>query len=151
MGITGTEVSKEAADMVLTDDNFATIVSAVEEGRVIYDNISKFIKYLLTNNTGERWVMLLAPLLGLPLQILWNNLVTDGLPALALSVEPAEAQTMHRAPADALTTTLGNHGKLPLRQHGSRSDSPIAFMYCRQERAPVPALSLRESRKNGVD
>ncbi|MCX6537648.1 MAG: cation-translocating P-type ATPase [Acidobacteria bacterium] len=112
MGITGTEVSKEAADMVLSDDNFATIVSAVEEGRVIYDNIRKFIKYLLTSNTGELWVMLLAPLLGmplplLPLQILWINLVTDGLPALALSVEPAEPHTMRRAPVSPTENILG--------------------------------------------
>jgi Ca2+-transporting ATPase len=112
MGISGTEVSKEAADMVLVDDNFATIVSAVEEGRVIYDNIRKFIKYLLTSNTGELWVMLLAPLLGmplplLPLQILWINLVTDGLPALALSVEPAEALTMRRAPVSPAENILG--------------------------------------------
>ena len=112
MGITGTEVSKEAADMVLSDDNFATIVAAVEEGRVIYDNIRKFIKYLLTSNTGELWVMLIAPFLGmplplLPLQILWINLVTDGLPALALSVEPAERQAMQRAPVSPTENILG--------------------------------------------
>lgn len=103
MGITGTDVSKGAAEMVLTDDNFASIVSAVEEGRAIYDNIRKFIKYLLSSNVGEILVMFVALLLGLKIpllaiQILWINLVTDGLPAIALGFEPAEEGVMRRRP-----------------------------------------------------
>ncbi len=103
MGITGTDVSKEAADMVLLDDNFATIVAAVEQGRVIYDNIRKFVKFSVAGNLGKVLVMLLAPFLGkplplLPLQLLWLNLLTDGLLGLGLGVEPAERGTMRRSP-----------------------------------------------------
>ena len=103
MGITGTDVSKEASEMVLLDDNFTSIVNAVEEGRIVYDNIRKFIRYTMTSNAGEICVMLLGPLFGmplplLPLQILWVNLVTDGLPGLALAVEPGERNTMRRPP-----------------------------------------------------
>jgi P-type Ca2+ transporter type 2C len=103
MGITGTDVTKEASDMVLTDDNFASIVSAVEEGRGIYDNIQKVLQFLLSCNAGEILLMFVAGLLGwpaplLPIQLLWINLVTDGLPALALSLEPPEPDVMRRKP-----------------------------------------------------
>ncbi|NET47538.1 MAG: cation-translocating P-type ATPase [Merismopedia sp. SIO2A8] len=105
MGITGTDVSKEASDMVLLDDNFASIVAATEEGRVVYDNIRRFVKYILGSNIGEVITIasspILLPLGGVPLsplQILWMNLVTDGVPALALAVEPAEPDVMTRPP-----------------------------------------------------
>ncbi len=103
MGITGTDVTKEVSDMVVTDDNFASIVSAVEEGRGIYDNIKKFIHYLLSCNAGEILVMFISSLVGfpaplLPIHILWVNLVTDGLPALALGVDPIDPGIMKRHP-----------------------------------------------------
>ncbi len=112
MGITGTDVTKEAADMVLLDDDFATIVGAIEQGRVVYDNIRRFIKYALASNAGEIWVMVVGPLLGmplplLPLQILWVNLVTDGLPGLALAVEPPERDVMDRPPRPPRESVFG--------------------------------------------
>ncbi len=109
MGITGTDVSKEASDMILLDDNFATIVAAIEEGRVVYTNIRRFIRYILGSNIGEVLTIAAAPLIGLggtslvplsPLQILWMNLVTDGVPALALAVEPGKPTVMQQPPKD---------------------------------------------------
>ncbi|SHM04717.1 Ca2+-transporting ATPase [Caldanaerovirga acetigignens] len=103
MGKTGTDVTKEASAMILLDDNFASIVSAVEEGRIIYDNIRKFIRYLLSCNTGEVLTMVWSSLLGMPLpllpiQVLWMNLITDGLPAIALGADPPDRDVMNRKP-----------------------------------------------------
>jgi len=103
MGEGGTDVARGAADLVLLDNNFATLVAAVRQGRRMYDNIRRFVKYVLTGNSGEIWTVFLAPFLGLPLallplQILWINLLTDGLPGLALTAEPAGRDIMHRPP-----------------------------------------------------
>jgi Ca2+-transporting ATPase len=118
MGIAGTDVAKQASSLVLLDDNFATIVRAVREGRKIYDNLRRFIRYAVTTNSSEVLVMLVAPLIGLPmpllpLQILWVNLVTDGLPGLALAAEPEESDVMQRDPRrpgeSVLAHGLGTH------------------------------------------
>ncbi len=113
MGIQGTDVSREAADMVLLDDNFATIVAAVSEGRRIFDNIRKFVKYTMTSNAGEIWTLFLAPFLGLPLpllpiHILWINLVTDGLPGLSLTVQAAEPGLDSRPPRPMSESMFAN-------------------------------------------
>ena len=117
MGITGTDVAKDTADMILVDDNFATIVNAVEEGRVIFSNIKKFVGFLLSCNIAEVLIVFLSILFGLPspltpIQLLWLNLVTDAFPALALGVEPAEADIMQRPPRDPKDSILaGETGK----------------------------------------
>ncbi|MES2853951.1 MAG: cation-translocating P-type ATPase [Bacteroidota bacterium] len=113
MGINGTEVSKEASHMILLDDNFATIIIAVKHGRKIFDNILKFIKYIMTGNSGEIWAIFLAPFFGLPIpllaiHILWINLVTDGLPGLALASEPSEANIMKRSPRNPKKNIFSN-------------------------------------------
>jgi Ca2+-transporting ATPase len=142
MGITGTDVTKEASDMVLTDDNFASIVSAVEEGRGIFDNIRKFIHYLLASNASEVLLMLLAALVGWPapltaVQLLWINLVTDGLPALALGVEPPERDIMRRPPRPPREPVITRHGGLLILTHGvlmaAVGAAAFAFTYGRGE------------------
>jgi Ca2+-transporting ATPase len=124
MGISGTDVTKEVSDMVITDDNFASIVAAVEEGRGIYDNIRKFIHYLLSCNTGEILVMFTASLAGvpaplLPVQILWVNLVTDGLPALALGVDPVDPGIMDRPPRKTSEGVIDKHKMLVFLGQGA--------------------------------
>ena len=118
MGITGTDVSKEASEMVLLDDNFATIIAAVEEGRVIFDNIRRFVKFSIAGNLGKVLVMLATPFFGIavamePLQLLWLNLLTDGLLGLGMGVEPAEKGIMDRPPrqpqASLFNEGLGRH------------------------------------------
>ncbi|MDP6547607.1 MAG: calcium-transporting P-type ATPase, PMR1-type [Candidatus Woesearchaeota archaeon] len=113
MGIAGTDVAKEASDMILTDDNFSSIVNAVEEGRGIYDNIKKFVEYLLSSNLGEILTIFIAIMIGLPLpliaiMILWINLATDGLPALALSVDPSDPNIMDRKPRNPKEHIISN-------------------------------------------
>ncbi|MEQ9032050.1 MAG: cation-translocating P-type ATPase [Aggregatilineales bacterium] len=136
MGITGTDVSKEAADMVIVDDNFATIVSAAEEGRTIYDNVRRFIKYLLASNTGELFVLLATQLIAgmtMPLttlQILWMNLITDGIPALALGLEKAEKNAMTRAPYAPNESVFGRGlGRHILIVGGLLGVTSLAFGY----------------------
>ncbi len=134
MGITGTDVSKGASDMVLTDDNFATIVTAVGEGRRIFDNIHKTVRFLLSSNAGEVLAILITTLLGwkllLPVHILWINLVTDTFPALALGVEPAEKDIMERKPRDQKTPffTGREWGRVVLTGAAEATLAIIAFI-----------------------
>ena len=137
MGITGTDVTKEAADMVVTDDNFASIAAAVEEGRAVFDNIRKAVFYLLSCNMSEVLLMLLATLFGfplplLPVQILWINLVTDGLPALALAVDPKDPDVMRRPPRSPTERILTKERSLLLFAEGSflALIALGAFVYC---------------------
>ena len=124
MGIRGTDVAKGAADVVLTDDNFASIVNAVEEGRRQYDNIQKFVRYLLSSNTGEVIAILVnialgGPLILLPVQILWMNLITDGVTAVALGVERVERGAMRRPPHSLKSPVLDRAGVLGVLLRGS--------------------------------
>jgi Ca2+-transporting ATPase len=123
MGISGTDVAKEASDMVLLDDNFTTIVAAVREGRAIFANLRKFIYFLLSCNISEVLVMLIAALAGFPIlrpiQILWMNLITDGAPALALGVDPAESDLMNRPPRDRGESILSGRNITRLLAQGA--------------------------------
>ena len=123
MGVTGTDVTKEASDMILMDDNFASIINAVEEGRGIFDNIQKFVHFLLSCNSSEVLLMFIAAILGWPvpliaIQILWINLVTDGLPALALGMEPPEREIMRRPPRPPGESVLTKERGLSIFYHG---------------------------------
>ncbi|MEM0979067.1 MAG: cation-translocating P-type ATPase [Cyanobacteria bacterium P01_H01_bin.58] len=148
MGITGTDVSKEASDMVLLDDNFATIVAATEEGRVVYTNIRRFVKYILGSNIGEVLTIALSPIvIGMadvpltPLQILWMNLVTDGFPALALAVEPAEPNTMKRPPHHPQESIFARGlGQYMLRIGIVFTVISVALMYWAYHHAQNPAI-----------
>jgi Ca2+-transporting ATPase len=151
MGITGTDVTKEASDVVLADDNFASIVNAVEQGRCVYDNVRKFVHYLLATNAGEVLLMLGAALAGWPIpltaiQILWINLVTDGLPALALGVEPPEPDLMSRPPRRGSEPVIGGWRGLQMLVHGALIAAAGAFAFDMTYRA-APA-NLHAARTN---
>jgi Ca2+-transporting ATPase len=134
MGVTGTDVTKEASDMILTDDNFASIVNAVEQGRTIYDNIRKFVHYLLATNAGEVLLMFCAVLVGWPapliaIQLLWINLVTDALPAVALGVEPPEPDVMRRPPRPPAEPLITRGRALKILYHGVLNAGVVAVAF----------------------
>jgi Ca2+-transporting ATPase len=145
MGLTGTDVTKEAADMVLVDDNFASIVNAVEEGRAIFDNIQKFVHYLLSTNAGEVLLLFFAAVAGWPLpltaiQILWINLVTDGLPALALGMEPPEPDVMRRSPRPADKPVISRKHAALILLHGlliALAGLTVFFLVSRESTASI--------------
>lgn len=149
MGKTGTEVTREAADMVLTDDNFASIVAAIHEGRGIFDNIRKALVYLLSGNAGELAIMLIASIAGLPmpllpLHLLWINLVTDGFPALALVMDPADPDVMKRPPRRADEPILGREEWLTIAFTGALQTAATLgiFVWALQDRNVTEARNL---------
>jgi Ca2+-transporting ATPase len=149
MGITGTDVAKEASAMVITDDNFASIIAAVEEGRVVYENIKKSVRYLLRCNIGEVAAVFAAtmagfPLMLAPLQILWMNLVTDSLPALALGLEPKEPDVMRRPPRDPKEHILTKSGFVRMASTGviMAACTLAAFLYGGTYAADGGAISV---------
>jgi Ca2+-transporting ATPase len=151
MGITGTDVTRQASDLVLVDDNFASIVNAVEEGRTIFDNIRKSIHYLLACNVGEISFMLLAALIGWPvpltaIQILWINLVTDGLPALALTVEPPEHGVMGRPPRPPRESVVGRADGTRILLYGCLVALATAVGFGCVHTSTAPEAGLDEAR-----
>ena len=135
MGITGTDVAKETADMVLTDDNYASIVSAVEQGRIIYANIRKFVFFLLSSNVAEIMIIFLATLAGLPtpltaIQLLWLNLLTDGAPALALAMEKGDPDVMERKPRPAKEPIINKSMQLGIGVQTIAQTSVVLFAFC---------------------
>jgi Ca2+-transporting ATPase len=148
MGQRGTDVAREAADVVLTDDRFETIGAAIEEGRVIFDNIRKFVFYLFSCNLAEVLVLMLALLVGLPLpllplQILWLNLVTDTFPAFALALEPAEPDVMQRPPRDPEAALLSRGFMLRVASHaGMITIAALAAFLAGLNREPDNAVTM---------
>jgi hypothetical protein len=158
MGITGTDVTKDAADMVLQDDNLASIVAAVGVDRVVFDNIRKFIRNILSGNVAEVTIMVLAPIVGMPtaqltLQLLWLNLVTDGLPAMALAVEPPEPGIMHRPPTLRGESLLGRPRAPDPRSRGSPHGSDfrprVHPLACRRHCLADAAVHFDHVRRTG--
>jgi Ca2+-transporting ATPase len=149
MGITGTAVTREAAAMVLTDDNFATIVRAVEEGRVVYDNIVKFVRFQLSTNIGAIMTVLAATLLGMPtpftaIQLLWINIIMDGPPAMTLGIEPARPGIMHDKPRrqSAQILTVNRLARLILYGATMMVGTLFVFEYALAKENPAYALTL---------
>jgi Ca2+-transporting ATPase len=150
MGLHGTDVARSASDLVLTDDNFASIVAAVKQGRRQYDNIKKFVHYLLSSNTGEIVAIFLniavgGPLLFVPVQILWMNLVTDGMTAIALGVEPAEANLMQRRPRDRDEAILDRRGLIQITLIGAYIGlvTLVLFQYYLADKDPQRVLQAQ--------
>ncbi len=148
MGITGTDVAKESSDMVIVDDNFATIVNAIEEGRSIYSNMKKFVRYLISSNIGEILVVFIGILLGLPLpiiaiQILWINLVTDGLPAMALGLEPSDPEIIKQHPRDPNEPVITNNELLSMLTVAITMAIGTLFIFVYELRVAESILYLR--------